>query len=73
MINNMVRLLGRNSPQFQRYLNEQTPERLSEILAAERAYTISRRFAGENDPMERSYEESFLGFVDGPAGGVDRG
>lgn len=69
----LVRLLGRNSPQFQHYLNAQTPERLAEILAAERAYSSSRRFVGENDPMERAYEESFLGFVDGPAGGVDRG
>ena len=72
MASNLVRLLGRNSPQFQHYLNQQTPERASEILAAERAYSASRQFVGEN-PDERAYEESFLGFTESPAGGVDRG
>lgn len=71
MDSRLVRLLGRNSAQFQRYLNEQTPERVTEILTAERAYSASRRFVGD-DPMERAYEESFFGFTETLAGRFDR-
>lgn len=60
MANNLVRLLGRNSAEFQRFLNEQTPERVDEILAAERVYTNTCR----HDTLELVYAESFLGVND---------
>lgn len=64
----LVRLLGRNSAEFQRFLNGQSVEQQREILAAEREYSQSRRLADET-----AYEESFHGYSESPAGGFDRG
>lgn len=69
---------GKRSAAFQRYLDEQTPERRAEILAAESKYLVETQPAAADDQkssargaLEQDFRESFQGYEDRPAGGFD--
>lgn len=72
-------VVGSHTAPFQRYLDQQPPERVSAIKRAERAWLQSRRPASTDDgrrssatdALEREFETQMYGFEDRAAGGFD--
>jgi hypothetical protein len=55
----------KRSAAFQAYLDSQTPQRVSEILAAERRYLNEHKTPGAaEEAAERDFAESMRGFRD---------